>query len=76
VHSDTTWNEYEKAAGGKPIADAQGNFSFAAFTDHIAQQLEQQAGMKGTQGQEYAAVPLTVAQEDTQIEKRKQPDFA
>lgn len=63
IHSDTTWNEYEKAAGGRPIPDTQGNFSFAAFTDHIAQQLEQQAGIE------------EVAQEGTQNGKRKQPDF-
>jgi len=77
IHRETTWNEYEKAAGGRPIPAAQGNFSFAAFTDHIAEQLEQQAGIKEvTQRQEYAAVPFTVAQKGIQNRQQKQPDFA
>ena len=40
VYTPAVWQAYVKAAHGRPVMDAQGDFSFAVFADYYAQQLE------------------------------------
>lgn len=43
LHTPAVWEAYTSAmqTNGRPVADAHGDFNFAAFTDFIAQDLEQ-----------------------------------
>ena len=45
AHTDQVWQAYTQVmqARGQPIADARGDFDFAAFTDFMAQDLAQHA---------------------------------
>jgi len=45
AHTDQVWQAYTQAmqARGEPVANEQGDFNFAAFTDFMAQDLAQHA---------------------------------